>query len=276
MTGPAPEERKAVIAGLFDKVADVYDAVGVEYFSVFGRRLVELTCIAPGERVLDAGCGAGAATLAAAEAVGASGRVTAIDLAPGMVARTEAALAERNIDWVDVYLGDAEAPDVPGPYDVVVSSLVIFFLPDPTAALRAYLGLLAEGGRLGLTTFPPQSESRWSDVGKVLERFVPQSAVTSRPDKGPLASPEGLAAALREVGFGDVATCTETFDTSFRDADQWWQWAWSHGQRLALDRIPTEELDAVRAELYDIVNAEADPDGRILLRQQVTYTVAGR
>ncbi len=271
---PTPEQMKAGIADLFDRVSDVYDNVDVDYFSTFGRRLVELTRITPGERVLDVGCGAGAATLAAAEAVGASGRVTAIDLAPGMVARTEAALAERQVDWVDVYLGDAQAPEVPGPYDAIVCSLVLFFLPDQAAALSAYHGLLADGGRLGVTTFPDQPESGWNDVLRVLDRYVPAGA--PKPDKGPLTSAESFETVLREVGFADVVSTTEAHETAFRDVDHWWSWAWSHGQRFALERIPADQADDVRAELAALVASMAAPDGRIPLRQLITYTVASR
>jgi len=276
VTTPTPHQRKAAIAGVFDRSSETYDSVGVEYFTAFGRRLVDHAGLRPGERVLDLGCGRGAVTFAAAEAVGADGEVLAVDLAPGMVRRTAEEAAARGLDHVTVRLGDAEAPEVPEgtTYDAVLLGLVIFFLPDPQGALVTYRGLLGDGGRLGLTTFPPQPDGGWGRVGKVFQRYLPGGRNVARPDEGPLASPDALAATLREAGFADVRSETESFDTAFRDLDHWWQWAWSHGQRAALERVPADQLDDLQAECYEILRGESDDTGALRLRQYVTYTVA--
>jgi SAM-dependent methyltransferase len=58
---------------------------------------------------------------------------------------------------------DAAAPDLPpGGYDLAVSSLVLFFLPDPAEAVRAWLRLLAPGGRLGISTFGAR-DAAWEE-----------------------------------------------------------------------------------------------------------------
>jgi ubiquinone/menaquinone biosynthesis C-methylase UbiE len=277
VAAPTPDQRREYFAGLFDRLADTYDDVGVEYFTAFGRRLVELTGVRPGDHVLDAGCGRGAATFAAAEAVGENGRVTAIDISPEMVARTAADADARGLGQVRVLVGDAESPPTPedtNTYDAVVSSLVIFFLPDPSAALRNYRALLPENdGRLGLTTFPPQPDTAWGRVGKAIERHLPGGGTATRPDTGPLSSPEALADALRATGFTHVTQTTEPYDARFESLDHWWRWAWSQGQRAALERVPPDELDAFRAELYDLLRPECDESGGLALRQYVTYTV---
>ena len=56
-------------------------------------------------------------------------------------------------------------------YDVVASSLVLFFLPDPAAALARWVRLLAPGGRIGLTTFGEEHP-----VWTALERALPALA----------------------------------------------------------------------------------------------------
>jgi arsenite methyltransferase len=50
--------------------------------------------LAPGEHVLDIGCGAGTDTLVAVQMVAPKGRVTGIDMAPEMLSRARAAAAE--------------------------------------------------------------------------------------------------------------------------------------------------------------------------------------
>src|ERR671924_1124398 len=63
----------------------------------------ELGRLAPGERVLDLGCGAGTDSLVAAQMVGDSGRVTGIDMTPEMLekARTAARdMGAANVEFV--------------------------------------------------------------------------------------------------------------------------------------------------------------------------------
>src|SRR6185503_8189651 len=85
-------------------------------------------------------------------AAGTDGRVVGIDLAPRMVQLTAAATA--HLPQVSVRLGDAQAPAfAPGTFDVVTAGLVLFFLPDPPAALAAYRSLLRPGGRLAFSSF---------------------------------------------------------------------------------------------------------------------------
>ena len=63
--------------------------------SVLHRRIIELAGIAPGERVLDVGCGPGRLAIRAARVVGPSGEACGVDPAPEMIhlARRNAAQA---------------------------------------------------------------------------------------------------------------------------------------------------------------------------------------
>lgn len=269
-TPPDPSEVKQRLADVFDRTADSYESTGVPYFDVFGRHLVSLAAPRPGDVVLDAGCGRGAATLPAAEAVGERGRVEAIDLAPAMVALLSAAAPPN----VTAAVGDAEWPDfADGTFDLVLSAFVIFMLPDPARALRRYRALLRPGGTVALSQFPEQPPSKWMRVGQVIGRYL-DGPPPFRPGSSPVSSPEGLAAALRDAGFSDVRQETVEHDTSFRDLDQWWAWVWSQGTRGMLEMVPAERLDEVKAELYDLLGADV-PDGQPLtLTQRVTYTLA--
>ena len=95
---------------MFDRAADTYDQLGVDFFTPMGRDLAALSGLRAGERVLDLGAGRGAVTFAAAEAVGADGEVCAIDIAPSMVERLRDDVRERGLSTVQVSVGDAEAP----------------------------------------------------------------------------------------------------------------------------------------------------------------------
>jgi arsenite methyltransferase len=109
----------------------------------------ELGRLAPGERVLDLGSGAGTDSLIAAQMVGPEGRVTGIDMTPEMLAKARAAAAEMgaaNVEFVE-----SEAERLPFPdesFDVVISNGVIDLIPDKDAVFAELFRVLAPGGRI--------------------------------------------------------------------------------------------------------------------------------
>jgi arsenite methyltransferase len=105
--------------------------------------------LAPGERVLDLGCGAGTDTLVAAQMVGAGGRVTGIDMTPEMLAKARAAAAEMGVTNVEFVEGEAERlPFADASFDVVISNGVIDLVPDKDAVFGELYRVLAPGGRM--------------------------------------------------------------------------------------------------------------------------------
>lgn len=104
-----------------------------------------------GVDVLDAGCGTGSLSLLLAEH---GHTVTAVDLSPNMVEHARRKLAGRA---ATILLGDAADPPVGDQrFDVVLCRHLLWALPDPSAALRRWTGLLRPGGHLVLV------EGRWA------------------------------------------------------------------------------------------------------------------
>lgn len=278
MSAPDPGARARGVAAVFDRVADVYDAVGIEWFSPIAAELVRLVDPAPGEQVLDLGCGRGAALFPLVEAVGGSGRVTGVDLASRMIALTQADVDARGITTVDLHRADASEPGLPQEsFDAAVASLVIFFLPDPPAALRAWSSLLRPGGRLGLTTFGDRT-SAWEEVDAVFRPYLPAHLLDARTSgqKGPFASDEGVADLVRSAGFVDVRTINRSADIELADVREWQTWSRSHGQRAMWDEVPESEHALVLERVTPIFERLRGSNGRIRLDQRVRYTVAKR
>jgi ubiquinone/menaquinone biosynthesis C-methylase UbiE len=268
------EARKQGIAGVFDRSADTYDQVGVDFFTPAGRGLVARTGPRPGERVLDVGCGRGAVLFAAAEAVGSTGRAVGIDMSARMAELTRADAGARGLSNVTAVQGDAERPDFPrASFDAILAGFVLFFLPDPVAALSSYASLLAPGGRLGFSTFAAQ-DPNFDAAMRVVGDFVP-GGLPSRGDRqGPFGSAEGITELLAGNGFPDATITEVTYESRFADADHWLAWAWSHGGRATLERVRAADLDAATDAAKARFEAARTPGGNYVVRTQVRFTVA--
>jgi arsenite methyltransferase len=124
--------------------------------------------LAPGERVLDLGSGAGTDSLVAAQMVGPEGRVTGIDMTPEMLGKARAAAADLGADHVEFVEGEAERlPFRDKSFDVVISNGVIDLIPDKDAVFTELFRVLAQGGRVQIadvTIQNPVSEEGRRDI----------------------------------------------------------------------------------------------------------------
>jgi len=128
-----------LLARLPDAVLDCFCGVGNPW--LMGRP-------APGQRVLDVGCGAGVDALLAGLMVGPEGEVMGMDLSPDMLDRAwkNAGLCDaRNVVFFE---GQAEAlPFENESFDLVVSSGAYDLAADKERALAEALRALRPGGR---------------------------------------------------------------------------------------------------------------------------------
>lgn len=121
-------------------------------FHPFAEVLLDRVALAPGDRVLDIGCGTGIVARLARTRLGGKGRVAGIDLSPQMldVARRVAP----DIEWREGNAGALPLKDGET-FDVVVCQQGLQFFPDKPAAAREMRRALAEGGRLVVATWLP-------------------------------------------------------------------------------------------------------------------------
>lgn len=157
-----------------------------------------------GERVLDVACGTGIITRAAAEQVGQTGTVTAVDLAPDMLEVAKATpAAGAPIQWHQADATSLPLPDAS--YDVALCQMGIMFMEDRTRPLAELRRVLTPGGRVVINTpgriqplFEAMEQAIVEHIGPQLGAFV--SAVFSMHD------PSALASLLEDTGFTGVSS----------------------------------------------------------------------
>ena len=157
----------------------------------------------PGQRVLDIGCGTGASLLAAADAVGESGHVTGVDIAPPLADRAR----ERVPANVDVLVGDAGTLEHDRPFEAAVSSFGTMFFSDTPSAFSTIRKAVQPGARFVFSAYGPPPKNPWFTV--------PRASVEAQV--GPLPKPD--PAAPGPFRFADADKATSAIQSSGWDVN---------------------------------------------------------
>jgi ubiquinone/menaquinone biosynthesis C-methylase UbiE len=232
-------------------VAAGYDDAALRFSPFCADRLIARLNPAPGTKLLDIATGTGVVALAAAQAVGAQGRVMAIDLAEVMLDRFQEKIVKFGIRNIDLYVMDAGTLDFRRDYfDYVVCSFGIFFLPDMSAALREWVRVLKPGGRVVFTTF---GKSAFQPMMELFIKRLHRYGILSPDDSSTaagmrLADPERCRDLLSSAGLRQIEVTTEQLGYHLKDESQWWDVLWNSGTRGWIEQIPPAQRELFKAE----------------------------
>lgn len=161
--------------------------------------------IAPGEHVLDIGCGTGALARAAAEKAGADGHVTGLDISDTMLARAAEILpgdGAAPINWLEA---DAQSHAFgEGSFDCFVSRFGVMFFAEPVAAFANLRRCARPGGRFAAITWRgPEDSPYFRLMGRVRAELAGPPPPSDPHAPGPMAfaDPDRVLGLLAEAGW---------------------------------------------------------------------------
>lgn len=176
------------------------------------------------ERDLDwveVGCGTGALSAQILErAVPAS--LVAIDPSAGFIAKARAAIPDPRTTFG---LGDAQALALPSASaDVVVSALVLNFVPDRQKALAEMCRVARSGGTVALYLwdYPGGGVEFMRAFWTAATALDPGARDLTEDKRFPFCTPDSLTAALAEAGLTAIRCQPLTAPTVFRDFEDFW------------------------------------------------------
>lgn len=168
----------------------------------FATAVVDAVAAAPGDRLLDVGCGTGA-VLGLATGRGASG--VGVDISVPMIAAARESLPD-----LSFVAADAQTTDLTpwGPFTGVVSRFGVMFFDDPVAAFANVRTAVAAGGRMAFVCWRGLDENPMFSLGTsvLVDRLDPPPEPPAPGAPGPtaFADPERVRTVLDAAGWDGV------------------------------------------------------------------------
>ena len=229
-------------------------------FGPWSQALVDFARASPGERLLDVGCGTGAAARYAADLLESDGAVAAIDLNAGMIAHAQTLDSAGAVDWHE---GDVTSlPFDDHSFDIIVGNQVLQFLTDRAGGLAEIRRVLADGGRAAFAV--------WCRIELCPAHFAVANAL-ARHDVDPegilhpysLGDPVALGDIIADAGFRDISVVRRPMEARFASAKAFIDALVGGGpsSRRALAQLEADGLGQVIADVADELVEFVDDDG---------------
>jgi ubiquinone/menaquinone biosynthesis C-methylase UbiE len=201
----------------FNVGADGYDRFMGRYSVPLAPLFADFAGVAPGQRVLDVGCGPGALTSELVKRLGPSA-VCAVDPSEPFVA----AARQRH---PEVAVQGASAEQLPfddGAFDASLAQLVFHFVADPVVGLREMGRVTRSGGVVAACVWD-------HDGGKGPHSLFWEAARQLEPDAGSgdsgmAGAREGhLAELFHDAGLHDIESSTLSISVELKSFEEWWE-----------------------------------------------------
>lgn len=221
-----------------------------------GGAVLDAAKVAPGTRMLDAGCGAGLLLVLAKLR---DARVSGLDASAALLD-----IARERLPDADLREGDLESlPFADGGFDAVTAVNSVFYAADMDRAMRELVRVARPGARVVITAWgPPERCELLRDLIPAIAPLMPPPPPGAAPGHpGALSAPGALAGVLSNAGLRIVDEGEVACPFVFPDEEASWITNASAGvNRMAIEHSGEE---AVRAAIAEADRAHTRADGSV-------------
>lgn len=224
--------------------------------------LLDAAAVSRGTHLLDAGCGAGGASVLAARR---GARVNGLDAAPALLA-----IARARVRDGDFCLGDVEAlPYASGAFDAVIAADVLPYVTDPAAAVRELCRVCKLHGRVVIAIWGTRDECEQRIIVAAMQALLPRP-LDAEPFA--LSAPGVLDALATQAGLKVLHHGTVTCAAEYPDVEILWQAQAAAGPLQAVMRVVGAQ--PLKAAVLCAVAPYRTRTGGVRLQNHYRYIVA--
>jgi ubiquinone/menaquinone biosynthesis C-methylase UbiE len=256
-------------------IAEAFDGRAARYASSdwhkrAAERLVALCALRRGDRVLDAATGTGFAALAAAQIVGLEGRITGLDVSPGMLREARAAIRRAGV--TNVELIESDAANLPqygaASFHAVTCAAGLLYMP-VADALREWHRVLKPGGIVAFSSMCAGSPL----AGRIFRDCAAAFGIVLRDPCEPLGSASACRNALETAGFEVADIVSEAIEFSAYDLTLAWESNSRSAAHGAVRLLSDEQQRALKEAYLEALDREARTNPGALERAQILYAL---
>jgi ubiquinone/menaquinone biosynthesis C-methylase UbiE len=264
------QQLKAVLKDTFDAVSAGYDGEALRFFPASAAHLATLLSLRGDELVLDVATGTGHTSLALAPRL-PRGRVTAVDLSPGMLEQARRKTASQGIGNIDFIERDMQELGFPADsFDAAVCSFGIFFVEDMDNQLAHIAATVRPNGQVAISSF---QEGYFKPLKDLMSKRLAEYGVQMPPQTWKrIATEEGCRELFVQAGLRDVRVVARNVGYYLSDAHAWWDVIWNAGFRRLVGQLTPSGQERFRKEHLEEVAALMTSKG-IWLDVGVFFTI---
>jgi len=202
---------------VFD-AADDYERFMGRWSRAIGEKFLDWLGAPVNARWLDVGCGTGAFSELIGKRCTPASRA-GIDPSPEQIA-----YAREHFPAFRFKVGDAMAlPFGEREFDVVVSALVIHFIPDRQKAFAEMKRVLSTGGLVGGYTWKREGLKEFAAYAPMIDGIAAIGVPPPHSTPVEESSIAGMRASLEVAGYADVAAIEIEVTQTFKNFDEYWE-----------------------------------------------------
>ncbi|WMJ81732.1 class I SAM-dependent methyltransferase [Clostridium sp. MB40-C1] len=252
---------------IWNKVAHNFSKGGPDFWNEFGKRLVELSSIKEGAKILDVAMGRGASLFPAIKKIGKNGYAIGIDISGNMVNETYNDIVKQSINNAEVRKMNAlNLKFNDNFFDNVICGFGIGYILPSDIKLTEIIRVLKKNGQVGFSIWGVQEQKKW--LVDITNKYINMNSSNKNSDEKSniieFNTVRDVKKILEESGLKNVKVYQEESDIIYKSKEEWWTEMNSNEVRMAFDEIEklgSDKLKEYKKEIFNILEIYKKEDG---------------